>query len=167
MQVTGDEFFKCRLELFKVIVQDYPEAFKRSSFPKRDQGFFLCRQMLDFVHRLLQRIVEHDTVLDESDWKALRQYDFTSTKLIDVPSFIEKTEFREKAMRVAKSKIDVERKKSKRQKSSEAAERSVIGAAFNPFIHTGRTYIRYVAEELIEHPSFKSALVLGMTSFEY
>ena len=30
VQVTGDEFFECRLELFKVIVQDYREAFKRS-----------------------------------------------------------------------------------------------------------------------------------------
>ena len=48
-QVTGDDFFECRLELFKVIVQDYREAFKRSSCPRRDQGFVLCGQMLSFV----------------------------------------------------------------------------------------------------------------------
>ena len=40
-------------------------------------------------------------------------------------------------MRVAKSEIDVEREKSKRQKPSEAVARSVIGATFNPFIETG------------------------------
>ena len=45
VQVTGDEFFEFRLELFKVIVQDYREAFKRSSCPRRDQGFILCGQM--------------------------------------------------------------------------------------------------------------------------
>ena len=80
---------------------------------------------------------------------------------------MEKTEFRAKAMRVAKSKIDVEREKSKRQKPSEAVARSVIGATFNPFIETGRAHIRCVAKELIKHPSFKSDLVMGMANFEY
>ena len=111
VQVTGDEFFECRLELFKVNVEDYREAFKRSSCPRRDQGFFLCGQKLNFLHRLLRRIVERDTLPYESDWEALRQYDFIETKFLDVPSFMEKTEFRANATRVAKSKTDVERKK--------------------------------------------------------
>ena len=145
----------------------YREAFKQSSCPRRDQGFFLCKQMLNFLHRLLRRIVERHTLPDESDWEALRQYDFIETKLLDVPYFMEKTEFRAKAMRVAKSKIDVEREKSKRQKPSDAVARSVIGATFNPFIETGRSYLRYVAKELTKHPSFKSDLVMGMASFDY
>ena len=123
--------------------------------------------MLNFLHRLLRRIVERDTLPDESDWEALRQYDFIETKFLDVPSFMEKTEFRAKAMRVAKSKIDVEREKSKRQKPSEAVAQSVIGATFNPFNETGRSYLRYVAKELIKHPSFRSDLVMGMASFDY
>ena len=147
VKVTGGEFFECRLELFKVIVQDYREAFKLSSCPKRDQGFFLCGQMLNFLHRSLRRLVERDTLPDESDWEALRQYDFIETKFLDVPSVMEKTEYRSKAMRVAKSKIDVEREKSKRQKLSEAVARSVIGATFNPFIETCRSYLRYVAKD--------------------
>ena len=167
VQVTGDDFCECRLELFKVIVQDYREAFKQSSCPRRDQGFFLCGQLLDFLHRLLRRIVERDTLRDESDWEALRQYDFIETKFLDVPSFMEKTEFRAGAMRVAKWKIDVEREKSKCQKPSEAVVRSVIGATFNPFIETGRSYLRYVAKKLINHPSFKSDLVMGMARFDY
>ena len=167
VQVTGDELFECRLAFFKVIVQDYREAFKRSSCPRRDQGFSLCGQKLNFLHRLLRRIVDRDTLPDESDWEALRQYDFIETKFLDVPSFMEKTEFRAKAMRVAKSKIDVEREKSKRRKPSEAVARSVIGATFNPFIETGRSYLRYVAKELIKHPSFESDLVMGMASSDY
>ena len=67
VQVTGDELFECRIELFKVIVLDSREAFKRSSCLRRDQGLFLCGQMLDFLHRLLRRIVERDTLTDESD----------------------------------------------------------------------------------------------------
>ena len=95
--------------------------------------------MLDFLHRLLRRFVERDTLPDDSDWETLLQYDFNSTKFLDVPSFMEKTGFRTKAMRVAKSKIDVEREKTKRQKPTEAVARSVIGATFNPFIETGRS----------------------------
>ena len=80
---------------------------------------------------------------------------------------MEKTEFRAKAMRVAKWKNNVERERSKRQKPSEAVARSVIGAIFNPFIETGRSNMRYVAKELIKHPSFKSDLVIGMASFDH
>ena len=123
--------------------------------------------MLDFLHRLLRWIVERDALPDENDWEALRQYDFIETKLLDVPSFMEKTEFRAKAMQVAKSKIDVEREKSKRQKLSDAVARSANGATSNPFIETGRSYFRYIAKELFKHPSFKSNLVMGRASFDY
>ena len=67
VQVTGDEFFECRLEFFKVIVQDYRGALKRSSCTRCDQGFFLCGQMLNILHRLLRRIVERETLPDEND----------------------------------------------------------------------------------------------------
>ena len=123
--------------------------------------------MLKFLHRLLRRIVERDTLPDENLWEALLQNDFIETKLLDVPSFMEKTEFRAKAMRVAKSRNDVARERSKRQKPSEAVARSVMWATFNPFIETGRTYILYFAKELIKQPSFKSGLVIGMASFDY
>ena len=71
------------------------------------------------------------------DWEALRQYDFTSTKFLDVPSLMERTEFRAKTMRAAKSKIDVEREKTKHQKPSEAVVGSVNGATFKSFVDTG------------------------------
>ena len=167
VEVTGDEFSECRLKLFEVIIQDHREAFKQTSCPKPDHGCFLCGQMLDFLHRLLRRIVERDILRDETDWEALRQYDFTSTEMLDVPTFMEQSDFRAKIMRVAESKINVERKKSKRQKTSEAVECSVIGATFNPFIDTGRTYIRSVAKELMKHPAFKSDLVMGMACFAF
>ena len=167
MQVTGDEILKCRLELFNVIVQDYREAFKQSSCRRLDQGFFLYGKMLDFLHWLLRQIVELDTLLDKRDCEALRRYYFTSTKILDVPYFMKKSELRAKAMWVAKSKIDVDREKSKRQKPSEAVARSVIGAKINPFIDTGRTYICYVAKELFRHPSFESDSVMGMACFDY
>ena len=80
---------------------------------------------------------------------------------------MEKPEFRAKALRVGKLKTDVEREKSKRQKPSEAVARSVIGATFNPFFETGRSYLRYVAKELIKHPPFKPDLVMGMASLDY
>ena len=120
MQVTADEFLECRLELFNVILQDFREAFKWLSCPRRDQGFFLCEQKLEFLHWLLRRIVEQDTLPDENDSEALRQKEFIETKFLDVPSFKEKTEFGAEALRVVKSKTDVERERSKRQKLSEA-----------------------------------------------
>ena len=123
--------------------------------------------MLDFLYRLLQRSVQRDTLPDERDWDTLLQYKFTSAKLLDRPSFLAKTEFRAKTLRVANSKVDVEREKRKPQKPSEAVARSVIRATFHPFIDTGRRYVRYVAKEIIKHPSFKSDLVMSMACFDY
>ena len=165
-QVTGDPYFEARLELFKVIVQEYREAFKRSILPSRDQGFFLCGQMCDFLHRLLRSIVSRSCLPSEWDWDALRSFDFAVSELLGVPEFMQKTEFRSKVLKVAKSKIDVERERGKKARSDTVAK-TVMGESFNPFIDQGRQYIKYVAKELVKHPTFKSHLLIGLACFDY
>ena len=61
--------------------------------------------------------------------------------------------------------IDVERVRGKKAKS-DAVARAVMGESFNPFIDQGRQYIKYVAEELMRHPTFKSDLVIGLACFD-
>ena len=165
-QVTGDPYFEARLELFKVIVQEYREAFKWSTVPSGDQGLFLCGQMCDFLHRLLRRIVSRDCLPSEWNWDALRSFDFSVGELLGIPEFMWKTEFRSKVLKVAKSKIDVERERGKKARSDSVAK-TVMGEAFNPFIDQGRQYVKYVAKELMKHPAFKSDLVIGLACFDY
>ena len=165
-QVTGDPYFEARLELFKVIVQEYREAFKRSTVPSRDQGFFLCGQLCDFLHRLLRRVVSRECLPSEWDWDALRSFDFSVGELLSIPDFMRKTEFRSKVLKVAKSKIDVERERGKKAKSDGVAK-VVMGESFNPFIDQARQYVKYVAKELVRHPTFKSDLVVGLACFDY
>ena len=97
-QVTGDDLFESHLELFQVIMQDYREFFRQSSDVRRDQGFFLCGQMLDFLHRLLEKIVTRDSLPEEDDWDALLEFDFKNAELLSVSQLMEKTEFRTNAM---------------------------------------------------------------------
>ena len=149
-----------------MIVQDYREAFKRSIMPTRDQGFFLCGQMCDFLHRPLRRIVPRSCLPDEWDWDALRSFDFAVGELLSIPEFMQKTEFRAKVLKVARSKIDVERERGKKSKP-EAIAKPVMGESFNPFIDQGRQYIKYVAKELLRHSTFKSDLVIGLACFDY
>ena len=165
-QVTGDPYFEARLELFKVIVQEYREAFKRSTVLSRDQSFFLCGQMCDFLHRLLRRVVSRDCLPSEWDWDALRSFDFSVGGLLGIPEFMRKTEFPSKVLKVAKSKIDVERERGKKVRSDTVAK-TVMGESFNPFIDQGRQYIKYVARELVKHPTFKSDLVIGLACFDF
>ena len=42
-----------------------------------------------------------------------------------------------------------------------------MGESFNPFIDQGRQYIKYVAKELMRHPTFRSDLVIGLACFDY
>ena len=157
--------FDSRLELFKVILQDYRKSFRRSSDIRRDQGFFLCGQMLDFLHRLLRRIVVQDSLPEEDDWDALLEFDFTNFQLLSVSPFMEKTEFRTKAMRAAKGRIKVEKEKNEKVRTNVVAS-TVMVEMFNPHVDQGRAYIRYVCKELINHPTFKSDLVVGLACFD-
>ena len=149
-----------------MIVQDYREAFKRSTVPNRDKGFVLCGQMCDFLHRLLRRIVPRSCLPAECDSDALRSFDFAVDELMSISEFMQKTEFRVKVLKVAISKNDVERERGKKSKSG-AVAKAVMGESFNPFIDQGRQYINYVAKELLRHPTFKSDLVNSLACFDY
>ena len=81
---------------------------------KRDQGFFLCGQMLDFLHQLLRRIVSRESLPEENVLDGLLGFD---THLLSISQFMEKTEFHTKAMRAAKGRINVEKEKSKKSKT--------------------------------------------------
>ena len=164
--MTGDDLFESRLELFKVNMQDYRKSFRQSSGVRRDQGFFLCGQMLNFLHRLLRRILIRDCLPEEEDWDALLEFDFTSVQLLSVSQFMEKTEFRTKAMRAAKGRINVEREKNKKVRTDVVAG-TVMGEMFNPHADQGRAYIRYVCKELLNHPTFKFDLVMGLACFDF
>ena len=88
------------------------------------------------------------------------------SELLGIPEFMQKTEFRAKVLKVAKSKIDVECERGKKGKSDVVAK-TVMGESFNPFIDQGRQYIKYVAKELMKHPTFKSDLLIGLACFDY
>ena len=147
-------------------MQDYREAFRRAATVKRDQGFYLCGQMLDFLHWLLRRIFSRESLPEENDWDALLRFEFVDAQLLTVSQFMEETEFRTKAMRAAKGRINVEREKSKKSKTDVIAS-AVMEEMFNPHVNQGRAYIRYVCSELLKHPTFKSDLVVGLACFDY
>ena len=147
-------------------MQDYRESFRRLSDVRREQGFFLCGQMLDFLQRLFRRIVARNCLPEEDDWVALLEFDFTNVQLLSVSQFMEKTEFRTKAMRAAKGRLNVEREKNKKVRTDVVAG-TVMGEMFNPHLDQGRVYIRYVCKELISHLTFKSDLVVGLACFDY
>ena len=60
----------------------------------------------------------------------------------------------------------MEREKNKKVRIDVVAC-TVMGEMFNPHVDQGRAYIRYVCKELINHPTFKSDLVVGLACFDY
>ena len=122
--------------------------------------------MREFLRRLLRRIVARSCLPAEWDYDALRSFDFTVGDLLSIPEFMQKSEFRAKVLKVARSKIDVERERGKKSKS-DAVAKTVMGESFNPFIDHCRQYMKYVAKELLRHPTFKWDLVIGLACFVY
>ena len=117
-------------------MEAYRETFRRSSDVRRDQGFFLCGQFLDFLRRLLRRIVTQDCLPEEVDWDPLLDFDFTNVQILSVSQFMEKTEFRTKALREAKGRINVEREKNQKVRTDVVAG-AVMGEMFNPHVDKG------------------------------
>ena len=72
--------------------------------------------MLDFLHRLLRRIISRESLPEENDWDTLLGFEFIDAQMLSIPQFMEKTEFRTKAVRAAKGRVNVEKKKSKKQR---------------------------------------------------
>ena len=165
-QVTGNDLFESRLQLFKVIMQDYRHSFGRSSVARRDLGSFLCEQTIDFMNRLLRRIISRDDLPEENNRFELLDFDFTNAQLMSLLKIMEEIEFRTEAMRAAKGRINVETEKNKKTKTDVLA-RAVVGEMFIPHVDQGMVYIRYVSKERINHPTFKSDLVVGLASFDF
>ena len=122
--------------------------------------------MLDFLHRLLRRIVTRNCLPEEDDCDALIEFDFTNAQLLSLSQFMEKTEFRTKALRAARWRINEEREENRNVRTDVVAG-TVMGELFNPHVDQGRAYIRYVCKELNNHPTSKSNLVVGLACFDY
>ena len=122
--------------------------------------------MCEFLHRLLRRLVSRSCLPAEWDWDALRSFDFAVSELLGIPEFMQKTQFRAKVLKVARSEIDVESERGKKGKSV-AVAKTVMGESFNPFVDQGRQYIKYFAKEVMKQPTFKSDLVVGLASLDY
>ena len=79
---------------------------------------------------------------------------------------MEETEFRTKAMRAAKGRINVQKERSKKSKTDVVAS-AVMGDMFTHHVNQGRrAYIRYVCTEFLKHPTFKSDLMVGLAYFD-
>ena len=64
----------------------------------------------------------------------LLRFDFTGVQLWSFSQFMEKTEFRTKAMRAAKERLDVEKEKSKKSNTDVIAS-AVMGDMFSPHVN--------------------------------
>ena len=72
--------------------------------------------MLDFLHRLLRRIVSRENLPEENDWDGLLGVEFNDTQLLSISQFMEKTEFRTKAMKAAKDALMSRGRRARSQK---------------------------------------------------
>ena len=133
---------------------------------KRNQGFFLCGQMLDILHCLLRRIVSRENLPEENDWEALLEFQFIDAHFLSISEVMEKFEFRTKTMRAAKGRNNVEKVRSKKPETDVIAG-AVMGDMLNPLVNQGRAYVRYVCAKLLTHPTLKSDLVVGLACFDY
>ena len=119
----------------------------------------------NFLHRLLRCIVDRDGLPEKTDWDGLLSSGFTNLQLLLVSQFVEKTEFRTKAIRAAKGRIMLNERRSEGKIGCIAS--AVMGDMFISHVDQGRAYIGYVRKELLEHPTIKSDLVVALACFEF
>ena len=121
--ITSDLYFPSRLELFQAIMQDFQQCFNLSHTNRRDQGFFVHRQLISFFFCLLRRIVSGVIFLGRG---RLRSSDFASKILLGLTYFMRKSKCRHFIFRAAKSTVGMERQKSKKRVCTNAMISAVI-----------------------------------------
>ena len=80
-------------------------------------------------------------------------FDFADVEMLSISHFMEKTEFRTKAMRAAMGRINAEKEKNKKVKIDVFAS-AVTGYTFNPHVDRRKRNIRYVRTETLKHLTF-------------
>ena len=65
--IRGDKFFEASIYLFQNLMRDYRKSFYQVKEKRRDQGFFLYGQVMNFLHRLLQRSLRRINLPSEVD----------------------------------------------------------------------------------------------------
>ena len=99
--------------------------------------------MLDFLHHLLRRIISRENLTGENDWDVLLGFEFFDAQLLSISQFMEKTEFRTKAMRAAKGRINVE--EESRKSETDVIASAVVRDMVRPHVNQGeRTFVLYV-----------------------
>ena len=159
----GDDFFVAMVDLLQHLVRDFRESFSSISDERRNQGFFFHGQMVSFLYLILRRILPCRKLPKEDDWDKLKCFDFLRKDLLESEQFMLKTGFRDRALSVVKEHIDVEKT---RGSGTCSAATAVINASCNPFLDACREFLKRVFEGLLQHPDWKTDLVVGLACFE-
>ena len=78
-------------------------------------------------------MVKRSHLPDETDSDQFQSFDLSMIELLSVPDFRQTLEFCVKELKVAQSKIDVERDRGKKTKADVVAK-TVMGETLNPFV---------------------------------
>ena len=114
----------------------------------------------------MRRLVKRSYLLDESDWEKVHFFDFAVEEILSIPDFMQKNEFRAKALKVDKSETDMERDRGRTRRLT-LMFALLWGRHFIPFLTGGCSILSTLQNIYWRHPTFKSDLVIGLACFDY
>ena len=154
------------MDLFHNLFSDYLQSFAQLKEQRREQGFLLYGQMVNFLHRLIRRVLQRASLPQEDDRDSIDRSDFVKKELLSNEQFMVKTTVKDRALTVVKAQIDVEKSRKKSGGSRKAAT-FVIVEEYTPFNEACREFIRQLCLDMLSHITFNSDLVVGLASFDY
>ena len=122
--------------------------------------------MVIFLHRLLRQTLQRVIFPNKDEWDSLKDFYNLDRDFLTNEQFMVKTSFKDRALTVVQSQIDVVRSKTKMSGSRGTA--ATLGAEkYNPFVDACRDFIRQTCLGLLSLNTWKSDLVFGLASLQY
>ena len=103
----------------------------------------------------------------EGDWESIHAIDFTEKTLLGLGDLMRKTQVRNSELRLAKTTVDVKRKRSKRKGGGHAVTSLVQDELLYPFLESAWNYLQFVCDGVFVNAMWKSDLVEGLGCFYY
>ena len=162
--IMGDDFFVAKLDQFQHLMRDYRANFCSLSDERRDQGIFLYGQNVSFLHGNLRCILLCRFLPKQDDGGSLKCFEFLKKDLLENGQCMLKTSSLDRALSVVNEKIIAEKRNGEWVSFCCVCR---INESYNPFLDACREFLKRVCEGLLQHPAWKSDLVVGPACFEY
>ena len=158
-----DPLFLSRLEVFQRLVRDYTSSFTLNLKQRRDRGFHVFRELIQFLFKLGRRCIRPANLPIESDMLSILSLSIPDVKALSISDFLARSNLETRLE--ATCKVQAEAEKGKRKYEGLKLD-EISSKIKEEFGRSARSYVIFLFKGTQGLTRFTSDIVEGLGSFD-